>query len=184
MLFNIVAIATATFRFLEGKFQMAYNVSVLGKDFIDGCPVLSREESGLVKFYADSDQCDYAVFEGRWRAFRSCVEDADVMMDAVLQLIESDAFADARLCILIQDQKLSHLVNIYSAAYKKAQCDYAESLFFTCRKDTVDRCYSDAKIDESAAKTKGALQERCVRHKLLISFKNFQLQRFFSGSLC
>ena len=38
---------------------MAYNVSVLGKDFIDGCPELSREEAGLVKFYADSNKCDY-----------------------------------------------------------------------------------------------------------------------------
>lgn len=76
---------------------MAYNVSVLGKDFIDGCPVLSREEAGLVKFYADSNKCDYTVFEGRWRAFRSCVGYADDKMDAVLQLIESDVFTDTRL---------------------------------------------------------------------------------------
>ena len=65
--------------------------------FIDGCPVLSREEAGLVKFYADSNKCDYTVFEGRWRAFRSCVGYADDKMDAVLQLIESDVFTDTRL---------------------------------------------------------------------------------------
>ena len=46
---------------------MAYNVSVLGKDFIDGCPVLSREEPGLVKFHSDSDKCDYMTFETRDR---------------------------------------------------------------------------------------------------------------------
>ena len=76
---------------------MAYNVSVLRKEFIDGCPVLFREEPGLVKFYTDSNSCDYIEFEERWRAFQSCIGDADIKMDAMLQLIESDVFADARL---------------------------------------------------------------------------------------
>lgn len=35
-----------------------------------------------------------------------------------------------------------------SAAYIKAQCDYANSLYFTCEKDTIFKCYSDDKISE------------------------------------
>ena len=48
----------------------------------------------------------------------------------------------------------------FSAAYSKAQCEYAESILFDCSINTVNRCYSVAKIDEKAAQTKGALRER------------------------
>ena len=68
---------------------------------------------------------------------------------------------------------MAQIVNACSAAYRKAQCDYAESLFFTCRKNTVDRCYSDAKIGETAAKTKGALQERCVAAQVIDLLQEF-----------
>ena len=76
---------------------MAHNVSVLGRDFIDGCPVLFREERGLVRLLADSNKCDFTELEEKWRAFRLCVGDADVKLDAMSRLIESDVFADARL---------------------------------------------------------------------------------------
>ena len=48
----------------------------------------------------------------------------------------------------------------FSAAYRKAQCEYAESLLFDCSINTVNRCYSVAKIEEKAAQTKTALRER------------------------
>ena len=48
----------------------------------------------------------------------------------------------------------------FSAAFRKAQCEYAESLLFDCSVNTVNRCYSIAKIDEKAARTKAALRKR------------------------
>ena len=47
-----------------------------------------------------------------------------------------------------------------SAAFRKAQCEYAESLLFDCSINTVNRCYGIAKRDEKTAQTKGALRER------------------------
>ena len=47
-----------------------------------------------------------------------------------------------------------------SAAYIKAQCDYANSIYFTCERDTIFKCYSDDKIAEIDASDVAAMAQR------------------------
>lgn len=116
--------------YITKKLESAYNITFLGQSYIDSCPILSREEPKIVRKFTGSNKCDFTTFEDNWRAYKSCDADAERKIGTMMALINADVFPDV------------------AAAYIKAQCDYANSLYFTCEKDTIFKCYSDDKISE------------------------------------
>jgi len=116
--------------YITKKLQAAYNITFLGQTYIDSCPILSREEPKIVREITGSNKCDFTTFESNWRSYKSCESAADKKIKSMIALIDAKVFPDP------------------VAAYTKAQCDFADSLYNTCEEDTIFQCYSDNKINE------------------------------------
>ncbi len=52
--------------------EKAYNSSLLGQEFIDGCTVLSANQPIVIKEYTGSDRCNYNAFQTAYLQFQAC----------------------------------------------------------------------------------------------------------------
>ena len=69
-----------------------------------------------------------------------------------------------------------------SAAYTKAQCDYANSIYNTCETDTVFKCYGDDKIAEIDTKDVASLARREALLRTQLEDFSFEVCPWYKSS--
>ena len=68
-----------------------------------------------------------------------------------------------------------------SAAYIKAQCDYANSIYFTCERDTVFQCYGEDKIAEIDTSDAAAMAQREALLRTQLQDFSFETCPWYKG---
>ena len=75
--------------FIAKEFEKAFNeTELLGRDFIDSCPVLRDNEDTMVLRLTGTDACDFFEFRKKYVDFRKCEKVADEKHQTDLALLQ------------------------------------------------------------------------------------------------